>query len=74
MKDCIFYKIVAEESPSYRVWEDEKHLAFLSIFPNTEKGMVVIPKEHISSYLFDQTDSVITDMVLAAKKVASLLE
>ena len=74
MNDCIFCQIVAGESPSYTVWEDEKHIAFLSIFPNTEGVTVVIPKKHHSSYLFDLDDAVITDLVLASKQVGKLLD
>ena len=34
VKDCIFCKIVSGEMPSHKIWEDDRHLAFLSIFPN----------------------------------------
>ena len=51
--DCIFCKIVNGEVPCHKVWEDEKHLAFLTIFPNTEGVTVVIPKKHYPSYVFD---------------------
>lgn len=72
--DCIFCKIVVGEAPSHIIWEDKKHLAFLSIFPNTEGFSVVIPKAHYSSYLFDQTADVISDLVLASGQVAKLLD
>lgn len=72
--DCIFCKIVARTAPSHVIWEDEKHLAFLSIFPNTEGFSVVIPKAHYSSYLFDQPDEVISDLVLASRQVAKRLD
>lgn len=72
--DCIFCQIVAGESPSYTVWEDDKHIAFLSIFPNTEGVTVVIPKKHHGSYLFDLEDEVITDLILASKQVGKLLD
>ncbi|MFZ2187890.1 MAG: HIT family protein [Candidatus Moraniibacteriota bacterium] len=74
MADCIFCKIVTGEAPSYQVWEDEKHLAFLSIFPNTEGVTVVISKVHYTSYAFDLPDEVLTELILATKKVAKLLD
>ncbi len=46
MSDCIFCKIVAGEIPCYKIYEDEKFLAFLDIFPKTSYQMLVIPKEH----------------------------
>lgn len=60
--------------PSHTVWEDETHLAFLSIFPNTEGTTVVITKEHHTSYAFDLPDEVLSELMLATKKVAQLLD
>lgn len=74
MKDCIFCKIVKGEVPSYQIWEDENFVAFLSIFPNTEGVSVVIPKKHYPSYVFDLPEEVMTGLILAAKKVAKLLD
>jgi diadenosine tetraphosphate (Ap4A) HIT family hydrolase len=74
MPDCIFCKIVAGEAPSFKVWEDDKHIAFLTIFPNTEGFTVVATKEHYDSYAFDLPDQVLTNLVLAAKKVGKLLD
>ena len=74
MIDCIFCKIVDGSLPSHKIWEDEKHLAFLNIYPNTEGSSLVIPKEHYSSYIFDLSDDVIKDLILATKSVAKLLD
>lgn len=72
--DCIFCKIVSGEAPSYKIWESDTHLAFLSIFPNTEGVTVVIPKQHYPSYAFDLPDDVLTALILATKQVAKLLD
>jgi len=74
MTDCIFCKIVSGESPSYKVWEDDNYLAFLSIFPNTEGTTVIIPKQHYDSYPFDLPDNILSDLMIATKKVAKLLD
>lgn len=74
MIDCIFCKIIRKESPSHMIWEDDKHVAFLSIFPNTEGTTVVVPKAHYASYAFDLSDEVLSDLILATKKVAKLLD
>ncbi len=71
---CIFCEIVAGRAPCHVIWEDEAHLAFLSIFPNTPGFSVVIPKAHQSSYAFDQPDEVLTGLMLATKRVARLLD
>ena len=72
--DCIFCKIVSEEIPCHKIWESETHLAFLSIFPNTKGFTVVIPKTHYSSYIFEQSDEVMQDLMLATKQVAKKLD
>ncbi len=74
MNDCVFCEMVRGEVAHHKIWEDEKHLAFLSIFPNTEGFSVVIPKEHHSSYAFDLPEQVLSELVLAAKKVGKLLD
>lgn len=74
MKDCVFCKIVKGEIPSHKVWEDEKHLAFLNIFPNTAGFTIIATKKHYPSYAFSANDKVLIDLVLATKKVAKLLD
>lgn len=73
MENCIFCKIVKGELPSYKVWEDEEHLAFLSIFPIKDGHTLVIPKAHID-YFFDIEDQKMGDLMIASKKVAQKLK
>ena len=44
--DCIFCKIIKGEIPSYKVYEDDKVLAFLDINPYSPGHTLIIPKEH----------------------------
>lgn len=71
---CIFCQIVRGEAPCHRIWEDDEHMAFLSIYPNTEGFSVVIPKRHYPSYAFDLPDEVLARLTLATKQVARLLD
>lgn len=73
-EDCIFCKIVKGEAPCHKIWEDDKHLAFLSIFPNTEGFSVVITKEHYGSYFADLSEDVLSGLVNAAKNVSKILD
>lgn len=70
----LFDRIVSGEIPSYKVWEDDKYLAFLTPFPNTPGFTVVIPKSNPGDYVFDLDDEVVNGLMAAAKKVAKLLE
>lgn len=72
--DCIFCGIASDHAPSHKIWEDERHLAILSIYPNTEGFSVVLPKAHHPSYAFALDDAGPTGLVLAAKHVSLMLD
>jgi len=44
--DCVFCKIAKGEIPAYKVYEDEKFIAFLDIKPRNPGHTLVIPKQH----------------------------
>lgn len=74
MSDTIFDKIVRGEIESRIVWQDEKHIAFLTPFPNTPGLTVVIPKTNLTDYVFAMDDDDYSALLLASKKVANILE
>ncbi len=69
MKDCIFCKIAAGELPCYKVYEDDKILAFLDIHPINKGHTLIIPKEHYESSL-GTPDELLKYIVVVAKKIA----
>lgn len=73
-EQTLFDKIVSGEIPSYKVWEDDRYLAFLTPFPNTPGLTVVIPKQNPGDYVFSLDDEVIGGLMKASKTVAKLLE
>lgn len=74
MSHCLFCQIVQRTAPSHVVWENDGHLAFLSIYPNTNGVTVVVPKVHHTSYAFAAPDDVLSKLVIAAKRVGLLLD
>ena len=46
MENCLFCKIVKEEIPAMKVYEDDEVVAFLDIRPVNPGHTLVIPKEH----------------------------
>ncbi|MBK8724880.1 MAG: histidine triad nucleotide-binding protein [Holophagaceae bacterium] len=46
---CIFCKIIAGTSPSKKVYEDDRVLAFWDIAPRAKVHVLVIPKQHVES-------------------------
>jgi len=52
---CIFCKIVNNEMPAYKVYEDENYLAFLDATPRNLGHTLVVPKKHIR-WVWDSDD------------------
>lgn len=72
-KKTIFEQIILGEVPSYKVWEDEHHFAFLDISPIAPGHTLVIPKKP-AQYLFDLEDGEYTNLMQASKRVAKMLK
>ena len=69
----IFTKIVSGEIPSYKIAEDENHLAFLDINPNTKGHTLVIPKKEVNK-LFDLDKERYAALIDFSYRVAKALE
>ena len=74
MGDCIFCKIVRGETPCVKVWEDENYLAFLDAFPSMIGQVLLIPKNHLSSYAFELKDKDYSELLLVAKKISRAID
>lgn len=68
MNDCIFCKIIKNEIPSSKVYEDDKFLAFLDIMPVSDGHLLIIPKEHVV-WMQDASDEMVSDIFVLAKKL-----
>ena len=68
MPDSIFTKIIKGEIPCYKIAEDDRFIAFLDVFPIKKGHTLVVPKVQID-YLFDLDDSLLSDLMLFAKKL-----
>jgi histidine triad (HIT) family protein len=69
MSDCIFCKIVADELPSSKVYEDEHVVAFLDIMPIHPGHVLVVPKQHTED-VFDTGEETLAKLFAVAKKLA----
>jgi histidine triad (HIT) family protein len=70
----IFDEIVEGTVPSWKVWEDDRYLAFLTPFANTPGVTVVIPKQNPGDYIFSIDVAAAHQLIDAATKVSRLLE
>ncbi|MDO8639051.1 MAG: HIT family protein [Candidatus Daviesbacteria bacterium] len=73
MNNCIFCKIVNNQIPANKIWEDENFLAFLSIEPINPGHTLIIPKKHID-YIFDMDDEDLGELFITCKPIAQALE
>ena len=68
-EDCVFCKIVAGKLPSHRVYEDERHVAFLDISPFSAGHTLVCPRRH-GETLWDMDEREIADVFRVASRVS----
>lgn len=69
----IFTKIINREIPAYIVAEDDRHIAFLDIFPVAEGHVLAVPKKETDK-LFDLTEQEYSDLMQFAYRVAKSME
>ncbi len=70
MIDCIFCKILNNEIPSTKLYEDEGVYAFLDIRPISKGHALVVPKRHSETFL-DMASEDIDSLFKTTQKVAT---
>ncbi len=73
MADSIFTKIIRGEIPCYKVYEDDKSLAFLDIHPQFPGHTLLIPKQQIDQ-IWDVPDDLYHHLWDVAKKIQPRLQ
>ena len=69
---CVFCKIVKGEAPAHRVFEDDRALVFMDIFPVADGHTLVIPKAHCSN-LLDAEEADLEAVISCSRGVALAL-
>ena len=72
MNDCIFCKIINKEIPCYKIYEDEKIIAFLDRTPVNPGHTLVVPKKH-SETILDTDDETLKELIIATKKISNAI-
>lgn len=73
MENCIFCKIINQEIPSYKIYEDDKVYAFLDISQATKGHTLVVPKKHVTDIL-DYDEDLAADVFARIPKIARAIE
>ncbi|MBO7720661.1 HIT domain-containing protein [Candidatus Saccharibacteria bacterium] len=73
MEESVFTKIVKGEIPAYKIYEDEKTLAFLDIHPESMGHVLVIPKVQVDK-IYELPEEDYEALWVSVKKVAKRME
>ncbi|MCA0359151.1 MAG: HIT family protein [Proteobacteria bacterium] len=68
--DNIFAKIIRGEIPSVKVFEDDKVMAFMDVFPQSRGHALVISKVSQARNLLEVEPDVLADLIAATQKLA----
>ena len=71
--DNVFSKIIRGEIPCYKIYEDDKNLAFLDIAPESRGHTLVIPKAEVDK-IYELSDEDYDALFHAVKKIAKHME
>ena len=69
----VFAKIVSGEIPCYKIYEDEKTMAFLDINPETKGHTLVIPKVEVDK-IYDLSEEDWSALWASVKKIAKHMD
>lgn len=69
----VFTKIIQSELPCYKVYEDERTMAFLSIDPEAPGHTLVVPKTEVER-VYDLSDDDYSAVMATVKKLARHME
>lgn len=72
MSETIFSKIIAGEIPAHKIYEDERVLAFLDIYPKHEGHTLVIPKKAVE-FVWDLDEESYLYLMRVTQKIAQHL-
>ena len=71
--DCLFCKIVADEIPSDRVYDDDDVVAFRDINPRAPTHVLVVPRRHVpdAQHLTDADGELLARLFSAIRTLAA---
>ena len=70
---CLFCDIISGKEKGWKVYEDERHIAFLTPFPNTPGFTVLVTREHQPSDVLALDEARFLEFLKTARKLAHKL-
>jgi len=72
-QNCIFCQIITGKVPSYKIYEDDRILAFLDIDPFTPGHTIIVSKKHYKN-IFDVSQDELKRTISIAQKIAKMVK
>ncbi|KCZ94023.1 HIT family protein [Hyphomonas johnsonii] len=72
--DNVFAKILRDEMPAVKVYEDDTSLAFMDVFPQSKGHTLVVPKHVTARNFLDMPPEKLGAYMLIVQKVATAVE
>ena len=72
MMNCIFCKIARDEAESRKLFENEKVVVFMDLYPETNGHMLIVPKKHITDFT-EMDNETLGEINNTAKKMEKLI-
>ncbi|KAF9258044.1 HIT-like protein [Marasmius fiardii PR-910] len=66
----LFARIIRGEIEQWRIWEDERHVGWLTPFPNAPGFTVLVPRKHLSSDVFSLGEEEYRELLKVTLKLA----
>jgi histidine triad (HIT) family protein len=73
-EDCFFCRLIQGKEKRWVVYEDDRHVAFLTPFPNTPGFTVLATHEHQPSYIPSLPEEQFHDLLATARTLALTLD
>lgn len=73
MADCVFCKIVQNELPAAKVFENEHVVAFMDISQTTKGHTLIIPKKHAEN-IYELDEETASELFKAVPKIARAIK
>ena len=73
MENCLFCKIVREEIPSTKVYEDDNMIIIKDIAPQAPVHLLLIPKEHYAN-IIEMSEEQALILAKCVKKLSTLTD
>ena len=69
---CVYCRIVSRKSPSHVVYEDDRYIAFLDLYPFSRGHTLVCPKQH-GETIWDMDEAEIAGLFQVASRVSKAM-